>query len=224
MAAVAAPAAQAVGSKDCQAPSASDQLSADRPAKTPKAKRSKRTPEDDNAIRAGLVPLAGWFGYGMPGVRTDTTAWVDLAPTDTNWFHWNIRQSENVLNDVSPTASKLQVAAYAWWALNCLRHSKGLSLILPTTHDLMGDPRRAGSGVLGNLYEQRGPAATVAFVCAATNLYDDIILASAKLDNPPTPTGGFFRHGMTAKIVDRYEADDLADVLDGDESGMEGLL
>ena len=203
---------QAVEVSDGHTPTAS----ADQPA------RSKRlTPEDREAIRKDLVTLAGWLAYGMPGVRSEPREWPKLSPTATNWFAHAV-DADDVLEHVSPTATKLQVAAYAWYTLQALRVYKGLPIELPGANDLI-DRKRADGGVLCGLYEKLGPAGATEFIRNAHARYNDIAADSVGLRNPPSLDVSYFGHWKVANVLNRPVADDQL-LLDDDESGMEGLL
>jgi hypothetical protein len=170
------------------------------------------TSADHLTIRADLLSLAGWLGYGMAGV-CGPAHWASLTPIAGNWFHAAaVAQDEEACYTVAADATKEQVASFAWFVLNCIRHRKGQPIFLPGKDDLLGKGRNRG--VLGELYETQGAAAAASIILLIDNHIDEILKSLSWMSGgPPGFDVGLFRHTSVLSAAQKLTpADDDATV------------
>lgn len=161
-------------------------------------------PVDDRAaIRSNSMQLAAWFGYGRPGLGVPLEQWPAMKPSATNWFHHafdTVEQLGDAADAIAPDATPIQVAAYAWWCLNRIRESKGLSLMLPESHDLLGKNGRGG--FLGELIKTRGPLGVAKLVQIVRDNFDEIDKAVSWRGSPLVPDRDLFTDKGVQKAAD----------------------
>ncbi|MGB7157385.1 MAG: hypothetical protein WBD40_04930 [Tepidisphaeraceae bacterium] len=173
-----------------------------------------------------LITLAGLLGFGPAGVRTPASDWraSQIAPGPFCWFHDGVLANDSQALDKLPDQpTREQLAGFAWYTLNRIRLDTGKKdILLPTRDDLLS--RSAKKHVLGDLFETRGPEAALAHIDAVNDHFEEIIRRTRKMDYPPAPTGGLFRHKAVITHADRLAAAEGEVDLYGEETSMENYL
>jgi hypothetical protein len=170
------------------------EILAESPSLQPAASIPPAAPLPQNPLRA----LAFWLGYGKAAGEDQPAVWHTLAPSRTNWFHARVKDSGlDATMTVEPTAEPLAIAAWAQWS----RAEHGLPIVRPASDELLG--KRGRPGVLGQLLQQRGAEGAILFISTAVTNADRILAALKGLDTPPMLDGGFFRHKLVAREVER---------------------
>ena len=104
------------------------------------------------------------------------------------------------MRDVTPDATKQQLAAFAWFHLQSLRQELNLGIVMPKGEDFMG--QRRGVGILGDLFEARGAVETARLILSVTDNFATIRQRLHWMSTPPGPDAGLFRNRKVIELAD----------------------